>query len=104
MGHGDNHSVYLYFSSIPSVRYAVGCRARLPRKHRACCRTTTYGDVRERTMGRLALNALECTKQETMWNREGVTTMAFGYDVCASVPLAPHPAVLVVDDDSAFLH
>jgi FixJ family two-component response regulator len=30
--------------------------------------------------------------------------MAFGYDVCASVPLASHPAVLVVDDDPAFLH
>jgi DNA-binding NtrC family response regulator len=30
--------------------------------------------------------------------------MAFAYAVCASVPLAPHPAVLVVDDDPAFLH
>lgn len=30
--------------------------------------------------------------------------MALAYAVCASVPLAPHPAVLVVDDDIAFLH
>lgn len=30
--------------------------------------------------------------------------MASSYAICASVPLAAHPAVLVVDDDPAFLH